>query len=173
MAPMYVNCFMYRFEMEHILEPFKAKILMYARFIDDLFFIINRDLCTASDMVASINMASPNIELTMTASPTTVDFLDVRVSIEDNKIMYTLFTKPTDRNTLLHATSFHPNPLKTSLPYSQFLRVYRNNAEPERAQEQINTMWDKFLECGYKKSTLNSALHRCHHTKTIPDIKNQ
>ncbi|CAH2223968.1 Hypothetical predicted protein, partial [Pelobates cultripes] len=96
----------------------------------------------------------------MAANHETIDFLDVRVYTEGLKLAFTLYTKPTDRNTLLHTSSFLSNTLKASLPYSQFLRVYRNNSKPSKTQEQMSMMWGIFIQHGYKKTTLNAALQK-------------
>ncbi|CAH2252627.1 Hypothetical predicted protein [Pelobates cultripes] len=116
-------------------------------------------------MVQNINLCTPNVELTMTVDPLTVDFLDVRVMREGNKLAYTLYSKPTDRNTLLQAYSFHPNSLKKSLPYSQFPRVLRNNSDQSKTEEQLGHMWDKFQQRGYSNHTLQKALDKCHSTQ--------
>ncbi|CAH2223944.1 Hypothetical predicted protein, partial [Pelobates cultripes] len=149
MAPMYANGFMFEFESQYILEPFKDIILLYSRYIDDIFMIIKGDNSAAESMVQYINSCTPNVQLTMTVDPLTVDFLDVGIMREGNKLAHTLYTKPTNSNTLLQANSFHPNALKQSLPYSQFLRVMRNNSDPSKAEEHLGLMWDKFQRRGY------------------------
>ncbi|CAH2293731.1 Hypothetical predicted protein, partial [Pelobates cultripes] len=98
----------------------------------------------------------------MTTNDKQIDFLDVRLYKEDGKIAYTLFNKPTDRNTLLHAESHHPKHLINSLPQSQFMRVIRNNSNMANTQLQLQDMWDKFLARGYKHRDLSKALDRCY-----------
>ncbi|CAH2223714.1 Hypothetical predicted protein [Pelobates cultripes] len=174
MAPMYANGYMFEFETQHILEPFKDIILSYSRYIDDIFMIIKGDNSIAESMVQYINSCTPNVQLTTTMDPLTVDFLDVRIIREGNKLAYTLFTKSTDRNTLLQANSFHPNALKQSLPYSQFLRVMRNNSDPGKAEEQLGLMWEKFQQRGYSDFVLRKALDKCYSaqaTLEAPPIK--
>ncbi|CAH2219326.1 Hypothetical predicted protein, partial [Pelobates cultripes] len=73
-------------------------------------------------MINEINTANKPVKLTMTANSEDVDFLDVHIYGQGHKLAYSLYTKPTDRNTLLYAENFHPTHLKSSLPYSQFLR---------------------------------------------------
>ncbi|CAH2296283.1 Hypothetical predicted protein [Pelobates cultripes] len=93
----------------------------------------------------------------MTASPTEVNSLDVHIYKNQSELAYTLYTKATDRNTILKADSFHPKPLKESLPLSQFMRVVRNNYDPVNTPKQIKEMWTKFRDNSYKDSTLQQV----------------
>ena len=55
-----------------------------------------------------------------------IEFLDTLVyKGHSNRLQATLYKKPTDRQTYLHAKSAHPLPLKESIPYSQALRIKR------------------------------------------------
>ena len=61
-----------------------------------------------------------------------VVFLDVTTYIsEHNKIETTLYVKPTDSHGYLDFDSSHPYHNKSSIPYSQFLRVKRNCSQWE------------------------------------------
>ncbi|CAH2256525.1 Hypothetical predicted protein [Pelobates cultripes] len=71
-----------------------------------------------------------------------------------------MYTKPTDRNTLLHYESAHPKHVKDSLPFSQFLRVIRNNSDIIRCEEQIQQMYNKFAQRGYTRVILDKALRK-------------
>lgn len=55
-----------------------------------------------------------------------IDFLDLTImKTSDGHLHTTLFHKPTDRNTLLRAHSFHPPALKQNIPFAQFQRLKR------------------------------------------------
>ncbi|CAH2249767.1 Hypothetical predicted protein [Pelobates cultripes] len=87
MAPMYANGYMFEFETQHILEPFKDIILSYGRYIDDIFMIIKGDNSSAESMVQYINSCTPNVQLTMTMDPLTVDFLDVVMVMTPGRVI--------------------------------------------------------------------------------------
>ncbi|CAH2307088.1 Hypothetical predicted protein [Pelobates cultripes] len=53
--------------------------------------------------------------MTSNISTDTVQYLDLEISVKDYKIAYSLFSKPTDRNIILHYDSAHPMALKKSL----------------------------------------------------------
>lgn len=80
---------------------------------------------------------------------------------DDHGALHTsVFRKPTDRNTILHARSFHPKWLKENVPYGQFQRVRRicdlDNSFECKAKE----MTSRFKERGYKNTTLQEAYSR-------------
>lgn len=61
-----------------------------------------------------------NIKLTHTISKTTVEFLDLRLRIKEDRVVTSLFRKSTATNSLLHFSSFHPGHAKTGIPTGQF-----------------------------------------------------
>ncbi len=63
------------------------------------------------------------MDLTLECNSLRVHFLDMWVLRNDDKLITTLSTKDTDRNTLLLATSFHPTSLKKGLPKRQCYRL--------------------------------------------------
>ncbi|CAH2272748.1 Hypothetical predicted protein [Pelobates cultripes] len=111
-------------------------------------------------MMHDLNSLPSPVRFTFLTSTTSINFLDLQIFVTGNHIGYTLYSKPTDRNTILHATSFHPTKLKESLPVSQFVRILRNNSDHNLAQVQIEGMFKKRVACGYSKASLNSAYTR-------------
>ncbi|CAH2306499.1 Hypothetical predicted protein [Pelobates cultripes] len=146
MVPMYANAYMYVFETEHILKPFQQNIIKYFHFINDVLIIWGGTITQAYEMVEHINQLPTPVRMMADVSSEKVHFLDVELSVEDHKIVYSLYSKPADRNTILHYTSAHPINLKNSIPRTQFLRVMRNNSEEIVKQQQIIQMKMKFLE---------------------------
>ncbi|CAH2311540.1 Hypothetical predicted protein [Pelobates cultripes] len=118
MAPMYANVFMYIYETQHILTPYRENIISFYRYIDDLLILWRGTLTEAHEMVNELKVLPTPIRFTANISDEKVKFLDLELSYEFNKIQYTLYTKLTDRNTLLHARSAHPIMLKNSIPKS-------------------------------------------------------
>ncbi|CAH2246307.1 Hypothetical predicted protein [Pelobates cultripes] len=127
MAPMYANAYMHIFEREHILHPYRERIIQYVRFIDDILILWKGSIAEAEQFVKNVNCLPSPVKITANISDTMVQYLDLEILIKDNKIEYQLYSKPTDRNTILHFESAHPEHSKKSLPYTQFLRVFRNN----------------------------------------------
>ncbi|CAJ0952386.1 unnamed protein product [Ranitomeya imitator] len=94
----------------------------------------------------------------MIVDPHRIKFLDTMVIKNDEGFLSTdLYIKSTDRNSLLHFHSFHPNPVKKSIPSSQIQRVNRivsDNTIREQCQRELHT---RFRERGYPDQILNSC----------------
>ncbi|CAJ0944595.1 unnamed protein product [Ranitomeya imitator] len=88
-----------------------------------------------------------------------INFLDTMVIRKpDGAISTDLYTKSTDRNSLLYFTSFHPPSTKRSIPRSQFHRVSRIVSDPELRPTRLREMASKFSQRGYPATTLQTAL---------------
>uniref|UniRef100_A0A8C5PUI2 Reverse transcriptase domain-containing protein n=1 Tax=Leptobrachium leishanense TaxID=445787 RepID=A0A8C5PUI2_9ANUR len=158
MAPMYANAFMYLYEVKYILPLFSDGLRAYHRFIDDILIIWDGDELQLEQKMAALNSLPTTVRFTYQSNPQKAEFLDLNIFRVGCHIAYSLFRKPTDRNTVLHNHSFHPPKLKDSLPVSQFLRVLRNNSDPDIRESQIDMMRLRFLERGYSSPTLATAL---------------
>ena len=62
-------------------------------------------------------------------SKKSITFFDVTTYQEENKIKATLFVKPTDSHGYLVFSSCHPQNIKSSITYLQFLTIRRNCTE--------------------------------------------
>uniref|UniRef100_A0A8C5MGY3 Reverse transcriptase domain-containing protein n=1 Tax=Leptobrachium leishanense TaxID=445787 RepID=A0A8C5MGY3_9ANUR len=162
MAPAYANLFMDAFEKNFVYShPFFARFVhVWWRYIDDVFGIWLGNLEDLETFFKDINGVSEHIKFTMTHSRERIDFLDLTLIIEGERLSSDLFTKPTDRNSLLHFRSFHPANTLRSLPRSQLLRVVRNVSDPGVRKDRLESMVNKFKTRGYPATLLRGELHR-------------
>ena len=84
-----------------------------------------------------------------------VHMLDLLVYLdENNNIHYRGYTKPTDSKRYLNPSSFHPQSVFNSIPFSQMLRVIRNNSKVETRNEELEQCIKTFSNSGYKTEQL-------------------
>lgn len=73
-----------------------------------------------------------DLKFTMTFDQQFVSFLDISIYVNlDGTVGFFLYRKPSVGNPVLHATSSHPKPLISSIPYSQYLRLKINCSREE------------------------------------------
>ena len=72
-----------------------------------------------------MNEKHPTIKFTADWSQTSMNFLDVTVSLLDGKITTDLYVKATGSHHYIHSSSCHPYHCKKGIPYSQALRLNR------------------------------------------------
>ncbi len=162
-APNYANLFMGYFEHRYVFDAqknnFCSRIVKWYRYIDDVFCIFLGDKNEVEEFVSILNNFEEDLEFTLECNSLRVHFLDMWVLRSDDKLITTLFTKDTDRNTLLLATSFHPTSLKKGLPKSQFYRLRRICYSDEDFIEKLKIMKNKFIDIGYPSEWIEEAFN--------------
>ncbi|XP_074818091.1 uncharacterized protein LOC141992658 [Natator depressus] len=95
------------------------------------------------------NNFHPTINLSLHQSTQEIHFLDTTVLISDGHINATLYRKPTDRYSYLHASSFHPDHTIRSIVYSQALRYNRICSNPSDRDKHLQDLYQAFLQLQY------------------------
>ena len=70
-----------------------------------------------------LNAKHESIKFEYQISKTSITFLDTEVYIKNNKLYTKIYRTKADRQTFFNVNSEHPESLKTSIPYSQALKV--------------------------------------------------
>ncbi|CAJ0955360.1 unnamed protein product [Ranitomeya imitator] len=159
-APPYANAYMAHYEdtLIYTNELFLNHVLTWKRYIDDVFCIWKGDLDSLQTFFLFLKTAWPGLDFTMTQDSHQISFLDTLVNKDTNGNLSTdLYSKPTDRNSLLHFDSFHPPNMKKSIPKSQLNRVTRIVSDPVSKDLRISEMKSKFRERGYPSRILENA----------------
>ena len=114
--------------MDHFLKkliyPFiKGFSLIYLRFIDDIFLIWTGNKKDLVKFLNELNTKHKSIKFEYQISKTSITFLDTEVYIKNTNTK--IYRKKIDRQTFLNISFEHPKSLKTSISYSQALRIKR------------------------------------------------
>ncbi|CAJ0966902.1 unnamed protein product [Ranitomeya imitator] len=159
-APPYANCYMADFE-ESLIYPdlrFRDNVLLWKRYIDDIFCVWGGTLESLLSFVDSLNTAWPGISFTMAHDLHRMNFLDTVVIKDQGDTLSTdIHIKGTDRNSLLHFQSLHPRAIKKAIPKSQIQRVTRIVSDNELRVQRVSEMKAKFQARGYPESVLQEA----------------
>ena len=123
-APTYACIFMDKLETD-FLNTQKYLLLGWYRYIDDTFFISTHGEEKLKFFPDDLNKYPPNINFTHESNKECINFLNLTVSLLDNKVSTDLYIKPIDRHQYVHYSSLHPDHTKKSTAYSQTFRVNR------------------------------------------------
>uniref|UniRef100_A0A8C3F2N4 Reverse transcriptase domain-containing protein n=1 Tax=Chrysemys picta bellii TaxID=8478 RepID=A0A8C3F2N4_CHRPI len=145
MAPQYANIFMADLE-QHFLSSHPLAALLYLRYIDDIFIIWTHRKEALEEFHLDFNNFHPTIHLSLDQSTQEIHFLDTTVQISDGHINTTLYRKPADPYTYLHASSFHPGHITRSIVYSQALRYNHICSNPSDRDKHLQDLYQAFLE---------------------------
>ena len=163
-APNYASLFMGKFEELHIMPKIKDFILIYIRYIDDLFFVWKGSEQDLIKFFKEINEIHPTIKFDYVYSRKSVNFLDTKVTIDGKKLSTSLYTKPTDRKAYLHARSYHPQSTKKAIPYSQAARIRRICTDENDFDLLANKLKKDLLNRGYQEKNISDEINRARNT---------
>ena len=131
MAANYANLFTDMFETSLLNAFYKKtgkKPLIWLRFIDDIFFIWTDGVDSLKEFLAfcqkyskTKNMKSA-IKFEISQSTKSINFLNVCITLNQQTLSTTVFSKPTDAPIYLNPKSYHPEHMIRNIPKSQFLR---------------------------------------------------
>ena len=93
-----------------------------------------------------------------------ISFLDINVSIHNNGLSTSVYYKPTDAHSYLLQSSSHPNHVKNSIPFSQFLRLRRLCSDELDFSNKSEVMLQFLKNRGYPDSVVKTAQERAQTT---------
>ena len=105
-----------------------------------------------------MNKMNSKIRFEVNKSTTTVNFLDVSVTLKDGLLKTNLYTKPTDAFMYLNKSSNHPKHVIDNIPKGQFIRTRRMCTEKEHYLLNCNQMCTYFLKRGYDRKKLHNVV---------------
>ena len=125
-APAVASLYLCEWE-KGILAQMTEPPLFYGRYIDDVLAIVRRScLPLLNDLM---NTSDPNIRLGTAEHGSSVNFLDLTVSIAERKLTFKTFHKPSSLLVTIHEDSFHTQHCKRNTVLSQLIRRYRLHSD--------------------------------------------
>ena len=167
-APCYANTFMGWFE-DMFVYSYHTLPELWKRYIDDIFVIWTHSDQELNEFIAYLNHCMPSIKFEAEISQETVNFLDVKVSLDpEGHIITDLYTKPTDSHNYLDYRSAHPKHCRSGIPYSQFLRLRRICSYTETFVQRCREMSKHFIRANYPPHIIKTAFNRVYETPREP-----
>ena len=93
-------------------------------------------------------------------SSSQIEFLDVNVMVEGDRLETDLFVKETDTHQLLHFTSCHPYHTKRVIPCSQALRLRRICSSEDKFDTRCAELKEWLAGSGYDQELVLSSIQR-------------
>ena len=157
MGPSYANLFMGFLESKLHSQYTGPIPFLFKRYIDDCLGITSMPMTDILSFIEFMNNLHPSIKFTHEISSSTVDFLDIKISIISGTIQTSVYYKPTDSHSYLLYSSSHPKRCKDSIPYSQFLRLRRLCSDDADFREQCSILAEFFEHRGYSHDIVRKA----------------
>ena len=138
MGPSYACLFVGYVGEKMLLTYTCARPIMSRRYIDDYLGMSTSTKKELEDFMQYVNDFHPSLRYTYDISDTSVNFLDISISMTQHGLTTDIFYKDTDTHSYLRYESAHPPSCIKSIPYSQCLglrRIYDNYHTSERRSD--------------------------------------
>ena len=112
-----------------------------------------------NQFITAVNSFHPALKYTWEISDASLASLDIKVSVEGNRLYTNVHYKPTDSHSYLLYSSSHPSHVKNSIPYSHFLRLCRLFCEDSEFSLKSEEMCDFSDKRGYPASVVQAGHH--------------
>ena len=134
--------------------------MLWLRFIDDIFFIWTHRKEELKTFMEKLNNFTPNLRFTYESSEKSTSFLDLIITISEQKLKTTLHMKSTDHLQYLHYASSHPEHTKRSVIFSQTLRISRLCSEKNDFKNYRSKMKSWFLKREYPEKLTENKMRK-------------
>ena len=130
------------------------------RYIDDIVraFSGNRD--TIKEFASFMNDFHPSVKLNWSTSNDELPFLDLVLKPTSDHLTTSIHYKPTNTHSYLNYTSSHLICSKTSIPYSQFLRLCCTCTDNVDFDLKSKEMAHFFRNCSYPQNIVDQVCTR-------------
>jgi len=150
--------------MHHIEEKIKllcnGAVHFFVRYIDDVFFIVDKYL-NIDSLLRVANSVNNCIQFTheMPNENQALPFLDTLISYTP-ELNTTLYVKPIHSNSILHSSSCVPKQRKVNLIRNEFDRATKCSNNPISRQNSTHLVKARFIKNGYENTFLNKAINK-------------
>lgn len=155
-APCYATLYYSLHEQDII--PAQPNLFFYGRYIDDGFGIWipdpNDDIDQRNWNQFIDNTSYGKLRWEATERATSIDFLDLTISIVDTKVVTTLYEKALNLYLYLPPHSCHSPSMTRGIITGMITRIFRLTSDPKQIQPCIQQFYDRLLARGFSSHAL-------------------
>ena len=144
------NAFMYHHEKD-IVDHHSQYLILYKRFIDDIFAIWCGPKDTLLEFLGALNSKDQRIQLTHCISELSISFLHLFLYRDgsSNVLQFSTFQKPLNKYLYIPFESFHPSSNNKAFIKGELMRYARNSSSFKSFSETRDRFWKRLRLRGY------------------------
>ena len=155
-APPYATLY-YAIHEEAFLTEFQGPLFYYRRFIDDIFGIwrmVDATTDSATWDSFKLRLNEFGLKWEVMDRKTSVDFMDMTITIDNNCITTTLYEKSMNLYLYIPPHSSHPPGVLLGLIYGNIFRIHNLCSNPTEKQRLIAAFFQRLVVRGYKPTQI-------------------
>ena len=154
-APDVANLYMSHFE-----NTFAHKFVLYKRYIDDVFVII--DASSREEALTQLDLVqAEGLKLTWSVDKETINFLDLEITQEAEKYFsFKPYRKPLNSYERLPWTSYHPVHVKRAAFCGEISRMARLCSNKNKFYNEVSYVKEIYLKRGYPNALLHTWIKK-------------
>ena len=141
-------------------SDFLEKIMLWKRFIDDVLMLFDGTQEECAEFVTWLNSIIPGvIKFKYEYSTEMVEFLDLKIFVENGRLETDLYIKPSNLQLYLDFFSNHPEPCKEGVVYGQALRVVERCSRTEDREKHLENLKNKLVNRNYPEKLIEEKFN--------------
>ena len=157
LAPILAEWFVSKVEQNIFKKDISFKPLFYKRYVDDIFAVF-RTIEDRDSFYGLLNNVHRNLTFTMETTTGFLPFLDIAISVNDDKFDTKVYRKPTNTGVVMNFNSNAPMKWKKSLVKYMLLRAYRLSSSFNFFQSEVTKIRDIFRLNSYPSHLIEEIL---------------
>ena len=162
-APPYANLFFAIFELT-LLDEYEDTLFLYRRFIDDILGIwVPTDPSTDDTTWFQFKLRTNeyhNLRWDFTERAPTAIFMDLSLTIRDDRVTTTLYSKALNLYLYIPPRSAHPPGVLSGLVSGNILRIYTLCSDPLDIRNRLQDFWNRLASRGYPQSQIKPLFQK-------------
>ena len=126
------------------------------RYLDDCFLIWDTRIDSSENLLSISQGLQQSIKFTAEESKKEISFLDIKIIIEDNKIVTDLYQKPTDTQQYVHFKSCHPSHTERNIPFNLARRYCTIIGKDVSKNDKLNSLESVLIKQSYPSRLADS-----------------
>ena len=135
-------------------------IYLYNRYVDDILIIYDHSRTNTSEISEFMNIHPALHFKPTTERKRSVNFLDLTITRQTNKLTLNIYRKPTTTDTTIHCNSNHPTEHKTAAHRFLLNRAHQLPITQEQREKELDIIYHIAKNNGYNKKTIDNIQTR-------------
>ena len=132
----------------------------WMRYLDDCFIYWDTRMGPITELHSILNSLHDSIKFTVETNHEKMNFLDIQMIVQNDKIITDIYFKPTDTQSYVPFKSAHPRHTLINIPYNLARRLCTIVDEKTTLTTRLKELKDTLRHLGYPKTLIDNGLKK-------------